>query len=65
MLTSSLFFRIGRGTELDSSMISGELLPEILRLGEFRPEMTRTSSVSEIMDDWRVPEDDLPSLNIE
>ena len=46
-------------------MLSGELRPEIRRLGEFLPDMTRTSSLSEKMEDCRVPEDDLPSLRME
>ena len=50
---SSRFFRIGRRTVSSSGC------------GELRPEMTRTSSVSDMMEDWRVPEEDRPSLSIE
>ena len=48
-----------------SSITSGELRPDIRKLGEFLPDMTRISSLSDMMEDWRVPDDDLPSLKIE
>ena len=50
---SSRFFRIGRRTVSSSGC------------GELRPEITRTSSVSDMMEDCRVPEEDRPSLSIE
>ena len=45
---------MGRGAAVDmkSSAVScGELRPDIRRLGEFLPEMTSISSLSDIMDD--------------
>ena len=49
----------------DSSMMTGDSV-DILKAGEFLPEeMTRMSSLSEMMDDCRVPDDDRPSRKME